>query len=868
MNAPGTARARSDATGRNRCRELLAIPAVIVVAIALVGCRSEDRGEAGAAGGERIAVSPGQFRGFNVLLVSIDTVRADHVGCYGYAHAETPTLDGLAERGVRCARAVTPVPLTLPAHSSLLTGLNPQHHGARVNVIFSLSDRVRTLAEVLREHDYRTGAVISAFVLDRQFGLARGFEHYADDLTADGRRQAFGYRERVAEDTNRHALEWLDAHAHERFFLFVHYFDPHFPYVPPEPYADRHKDRPYDGEIAYADAQLGRLLSAIDAKGIRDKTLIVVVSDHGEGLGEHKELTHGLLLYDATVRVLMILSGPPPFPRGVTLARPVGLIDVVPTLLDLLGLPGVDGLDGVSLIRAPSSRARGIYIETLWTKVMHHWSPLAGVRRSGVKFILAPRPEIYDLQADPNELNNLYLQRAELAADLHQQLRELSGGDPKMLAQVSGNLPIDEESKKKLVGLGYVVASSAPATSTTELPDPKDMMETWSESQEAVKFANRGQFAEAVALLEPFVHHHPKDVRAVGVLAECYLNQGRSADAVRMFRRYAEVASRKAEPLAGLGLALIQEGKLDEGERALRASYQDDPQNRAALFGLGLIAAQRGQNDAAMTLFQKCVATGRGSQTSPAYHNIGVLHERAGRMTEARQAFEQAVTLNPRHVKAAQSLARMLKREGKLDEAVRVLARAVGKRNEPDARVQLAELLMESGRTAAAIEQLRLVLRDRPNHAAAHGALGLALVAQSRGQEAAKHLARCVELDPKQVSARMHLGVLLAREGKLDEARAHLEQVVKAAPQWSTARYNLGSVLARQNRLEEARCAFAEAVCLDPKDANARNTLGQVLLELGEREQAAEQFRRALQIAPGLESARENLRRASTRPSE
>lgn len=845
----------------------LVVLVVVVLVVALTGCRSDDRSATGSKSGERIGVSSGALSGFNLVLVSIDTIRADRIGCYGHKQAETPTIDGLAARGVRCDRAITPAPLTLPAHCSLLTGLNPQHHGARVNAVFSLEDRIRTLAEILGEQGYRTAAVVSAFVLDRQFGLSQGFEHYADDLTKDGRRQAFGYRERSAENSNRHAVEWLDKHASERFFLFVHYFDPHFPYSPPKPYDDRHKDRPYDGEIAYADAQLGQLLSAVDRKGVRDKTLVVVVSDHGESLGEHEELTHGLLLYDATVRVPMIFNAPPPFPQGITLTRQVGLIDVVPTVLDLLGLPAVKDLDGVSLLRPFSGKNRAIYIETLWTKITHNWSPLVGIRRNDAKFILAPKPELYDLEADPNELKDLFGQQPQLAADMHQQLRDLSGGDPKMLSLVAGNLPIDEESRKKLIGLGYVVASSAPTTKTAELPNPMDMMATWSESQEARKLANAGQFAEAVAALEPFVYHHPKDVSAVGLLADCYLKLGRSDDAVRMFRRYAELAVRKAEPFSGLGLALIKQGKLDEAEKVLRIVIGEDATNRASLFGLGMIAARRGRSDRAMELFQECVVAGRGTHTAPAHHNIGVLHERAGRKAEARKSFEQALELDPHHVKAARSLAMVLAKEGQRNQAVKILARAIGKRACPDARVQLGRLLIAEGKVALAEGQFRQAIGYRADHVDAHHHLGLALVRQDKHEQAAKHLRQCLKLDSKRVDSRLHLGVLLGQRGKLDEARAHLEQVVKQMPDWSPGHYNLGAVLARQKRLKEAEREFTVVIRLNPGNARAHNALGQVLMEMGERDAADKEFRQALKIAPGLDSAHESLRRLSTQPA-
>ncbi len=854
--------AQSD--GGRSWRRLVLLVGVIVVAavVTLVLLLRPDR----RIEGERLAASPGQCRGFNLLLVSLDTVRADRLGCYGYAQAETPTLDELAARGVRFANAITSGPLTLPAHSSLMTGLSPQNHGARANVIFSLPDRVETLAETLRAQGYRTGAVISAFVLDRRFGLAQGFDDYADDLTADGRTEAFGYRERIAEDTNRHALSWLDQHGHERFFLWVHYFDPHFPYAPPAAFQTRHQDRPYDGEIAYADAQLGQLLAAIDRKGIRDKTLIVVAGDHGESLGEHKELTHGLLIYDATLHVPMILSGPPPLPQGVVLTRQVGLIDVVPTVLSMLGVPAPEGLDGVSLLEPFADEPRAIYVETLWPKVMHNWSPLVGIRRNDVKFILAPTPELYDLQADPNELSNSFGQRPELAGELSDRLRALAGDDIEALAGVSGNLAVDEKTREKLAGLGYVVATSAPTTADV-LPDPKDMMGHWAESQQGIKLANAGRHAEAVAVLEPYVHHNPKDIRAIGQLAECFMSLHRLDQAAAMFQRQADLAMRKVEPLAGLGLVRVQQGRLPEAEKAFQAALAEDPVHPAALFGQGLIASRRGQDANAMALFEKCIAAGRGTQTAPAYHNVGVLHERAGRRAEARRAFEQALALDSHYLGSAQALAQILHEEGRLDEAIRILRQAMDRHPAPDARLQLGKLLAVQGRLPDAVEAFRRVLAQQPDRLEAHYELGLALRGQGQVDEAIQHLARCVALNAKEVAPRLHLGVLLGQKGELDQAASHLREVTKQAPELSAGHYNLGVVLALQKHFPEAERAFAEAVRLDPKNVGARSTWGQVLLDLGRRDQAIAQFRRALEIKPDFEPAREGLRRAETQPA-
>ncbi len=838
---------------------LILVLAALAIAVALLARRSDPNDV------DRIESVTGALRDFNLLVISVDTLRADRLGCYGYAAGGTPTIDRLAAEGVRCARVVTPSPLTLPAHASLLTGVNPQRHGARDNALFSVSKDMNTLARIMREHGYSTGAAVSSFVLDRRFGLDQGFEFYADDMTADGKTQAFGFRERRAEATNTHAIRWLEEHDRNRFFLFVHYYDPHFPYAPPEPFAEHYAERPYDGEIAYVDSQIARLLEALDRLEIRQRTLIVLVSDHGEAFGEHGETTHGLLIYDTTLLVPLVLSAPARLPKGVTLHRQVGLIDVMPTLLDLLGRPIPAGLDGVSLLR-PAGAPRDLYIETLHPKVMHNWSPLVGIRRDDVKYILAPKPELYDLRNDPNETNNLFAQRTELANRLHAGLRRLAGGDPQMMAAVSGNLPLDEESRQKLAGLGYVMTATAPTTSAV-LPDPKDMVGHWTTMEQAETLAGAGRYAEAFALLETLVHHYPQDARATGALAECCLNLGRFEEAVTLFERQASLLPRKAGPLAGAGLAMIQLGKRQEAEAALTASIREDPENPAALFGMGLLAAAGGRETEAIAFLERCVAAGRGSRTAPAYYNLGVLHERAGRSTEARRSFEQSLALDPHYIPAAMALARLLQNEQKADQAIGVLEKALGNRSAPEARLQLGRLLIGSGRTDEAIAQFQRIVKDDPDHAPAHLELGLAFRRHGDVAGSVKCFRRALALDPKDPGVKLHLGVSLAQDGNLEEARTFLEGAVKDAPHWAQARYNLGVLLAMQRELQAAAREFAEAVRLDPADAGARNAFGQVLLELKRPEEALAQFNEALKIDPHFKPARENLNRALTRPS-
>ena len=305
---------------------------------------------------EHVEAAPGRLRDWNLIVVTTDTTRADHLHAYGNQSVATPVLDALARDGVLFAEATTPSPATLPAHSSLLTGLYPIHHGARANGTFRLGGEVETLAERLRGAGYRTGAVISAFVLDSRFGLDQGFELYHDDLSAGIKLSPHMFRERAAELTNEPAVRGCASTPTSASSCGCTTSTRTPPISPPEPFRSEYGSDPYDGEIAYADSQIGALLAELDDLGVRDRTLVVYTADHGEGLGEHGEDTHSLLTYDATLHVPLVLSAPAALPRGRVIASPVSLVDVVPTVLSLLGLPREGALDGIDLTQPPPRR--------------------------------------------------------------------------------------------------------------------------------------------------------------------------------------------------------------------------------------------------------------------------------------------------------------------------------------------------------------------------------------------------------------------------------------------------------------------------------------------------------------------------------
>jgi arylsulfatase A-like enzyme len=540
-----------------------------------------------------------------ILLVTVDTLRADHVGCYGGNRAHTSHMDTIGAEGVRFAHAISPVPITLPAHATLMTGLDPPAHGVRHNSIHRLAGEIPTLAERLRSAGYATAAVVGAVVLERRFGLARGFDHYDDRM--GGRRSGIvGYAERPADQVVDAALAWLEG-APRRLFLWVHFYDPHTAYDPPRGFAAAFAGHPYAGEIAFVDAQLGRLLAALDPPGATP-ALVVLTSDHGESLGEHGELTHSYTIYDATQRVPLLLRGPG-LPAGVVVEQPVRLADVAPTVLDLAGARGLPGIDGESLlphIRGKAGEPPAAYLETLATQLDFRWSPLLGLRSARWKYIRAPRPELYDLRLDPGELHNRAADEPEVVARLDRALgaRLRSGRSPEAVED------LDAERREQLQGLGYLVPATEPPPDLGVVggADPKDRMGVLRALAEAETLLTRGRPGEALARLDEV------DETGLGVSslrAAVALSAGDAGAAERAARLALAEAPRRADLLVLLGRALEAQRRWEEARQAFALASEADPASVSAWAGLSRALAALGRRDEARRARQSGRALGR-----------------------------------------------------------------------------------------------------------------------------------------------------------------------------------------------------------------------------------------------------------------
>jgi arylsulfatase A-like enzyme/Flp pilus assembly protein TadD len=543
----------------------------------------------------------------DVFLVTIDTLRADHVHCYGYDRVQTPALDALARDGFRFTEAFTPSPLTNTSHTTILTGLLPSSHGV-TDFAVPLDDSHLTLADLLKAQGYKTAAFIGAIILDSHTlapGLDRGFDFYDNFPAKPAGRSPWNRLERRGMTVVQHAEAWLRAHPAGPRFVWVHLYDPHDPYEPPAPYSQTYQDRPYDGEIAYADSALGNLVSYLKQRGWYENSLVVVVGDHGEGLGEHGENTHGIFLYDSTTHVPLIVK-PPAGAQGRVVEAQVRTTDIVPTVLDFAAASKPDRLDGETLLpflHGEDSAERTALGETDYP-LRFGWSPLRAVRAKGFKFIEAPRPELYNLGADPGELKNTYEPWNETVKDFRAVLAEVRASSPARSSAGSvGQGTVDE-----LKALGYLgPADAGSSTNVPEpslLPDPKDKIEEQNLLHTAMMASQRGQLAEAQQALEQVLARDEKSAIALRQLGEVELQSGDSQQAASHLRKASAAAPDDAAVGFLLGQALQKIGDFEGARAALEASLKLRPNEPLARFQLGRVFLDLKNYDAAADQFE------------------------------------------------------------------------------------------------------------------------------------------------------------------------------------------------------------------------------------------------------------------------
>jgi arylsulfatase A-like enzyme/Flp pilus assembly protein TadD len=646
---------------------MISFPARIALAAFIAGFL----GSAGPAAGQ---AAP------NVVVVTIDTLRADHLACYGYDRIKTPNIDQLAKTGVRFANALTPVPITLPAHTALMTGQYPMATGIHDFSGNKLASGGMTLARVLKAHGYSTAAFIGSAALDSRFGLNQGFDTYYDHFNLGHSREIhLDEIERRGDQVVDLALKWLESHRQRPFFIWVHLYDPHAPYDPPQPYARLYRGHPYDGEIAFADAQVGRLFDYLKRQHLYERSLVVLASDHGESLGEHGEKTHGFFIYNATLHVALIMRIPGDPPRVVP--QGVSLVDVLPTVLQALRISRPASVQGQSLLSLMMGRqsgsATGQYAENYAPLIHFGWNRLLSLEWRGMKYIETTRPELYDLKSDPQELHNLFSTHQALAHEMNERLQDLIRRyTPASKSSAATRQLTDPSLLASLRSLGYAAVSVAnlPQADTRNLPDPKDRVQAYNLVGEALVDKQRGRYEESLRKLTEAEKTAPETLTIRFLAAQ---NELEVKDYVRAAEGFQYVVDRSPSDGAVvyyLGVAQLGSGNVDGAEGSFNRALEIDPHNFSAAYNLGVAYSRQKRVDDAIRAFDRAVEI--LPEYAEAHEALGEIYLYLQRPNDAARELERAVAADPKMAKAHYELGRAYQALGLEEKAQREFTRA------------------------------------------------------------------------------------------------------------------------------------------------------------------------------------------------
>ncbi len=710
----------------------------------------------------------------NVLVITLDTIRADRLGAYGNRRVQTPFIDSLAERGVLFERCVAPTPLTLPSHTSLFTGTYPAFHGVRDNGNSIVPAELTTMAELLADAGYRAAGFVGAYVLAARWGLDQGFDSYTEPASGfDPDLASFAQIQRPADEVVDDALAWLADGSATPFFAWIHLYDPHLPYDPPHPYATDYADEPYLGEIAFADAQLARIGAFLGSSGLDRSTLIVFAGDHGEGLGDHGELDHGLLLYQTTVRTPLIIVNPRAPVDAVRRPEPVSLVDVLPTVAEAVGLPIPAYVQGRNLL--PLITGAGVFdeaplsAETRYPLLHFGWSPLASLQDRRYQFIRSAEPELYDLERDPGQTDNLASSHPEIVDHMARQLEELEthlghGG-------LDASSTPDAATVARLQALGYLAGGAAPVDEPAagDLPDPKRMLGQYNRLMEASATLASGDAATGERMLRELLGDNDDLVDAWVALGRLYRRQGRLAESLAALREAHD--RRPFDPflVPKLADALISTRRLDEAEELLRGALTRHPDDPSMTFTLARVLDSAGRSDEADAMF--CRTLDLDPQSAPAHVRLAAIALRRGDSASAEAELETALRIDPRVPDANLLRGQLLETEGRLDDAARAYREELAALpNSLPAALALSRLEGHRGHFDEQERVLRDAIRVSPRSPGPYLVLALTLLQRGERLDEAVQLAeQGLERHPEGRELQMAYVLLANLHGRLGE---------------------------------------------------------------------------------------------------
>lgn len=690
---------------------------------------------------------------FNFIFITVDTLRADRLHCYGFEEIETPTIDLFAERGIMFENCIAPTPLTLPSHTSIFTGTLPLYHGVRDNGGFLVPPELDTMAELFKTKDYKTSAFVAAFVLESKWGLDQGFDYYFDNFDlSQFERISLASVQRPANEVMDEALSWLEDNKGDQFFTWIHLYDPHTPYEPPPPFDKKYLNRPYAGEIAFTDSQLGRLWDFLESNKLVDNTFLIFVADHGESLGEHRESTHGFFVYQAAIAVPLIFVTPFPELQGLSTSQVVSLTDILPSVLEMEDLPIPDQVQGKSLLplffdqdRSPGDLA---YSETFYPRFHFGWSELKSVQNERYKLILAPEMELYDLIEDPNEGQNLAASHADvlsrLSRDANNFIEKYSQGALEM-----DMTKIDEETMEKLAALGYIGSfSDSSSLEGKELANPKDKIVVFNQLSKAREMGMKGKAEEAAAIIKGIIADDPDIIDAYFSLGNVYFKKGEYEEAIRYFR---EALDRKPDDtftIINIANALRRMEKFDEAEAFIIENLEKGISDSQFFFILAGMKVIQGKDEEAIRYYKETLALNAASAAS--HSALAMLYLKNEDLVNAEKHVFEVLEINPKMNNAHFNLAQLLEKKGDLSLAKEAYSKEL--ENFPNhfkSSFNLSRLFRKTNQVLEEENYLNRTIEINPDFPLAYFYLGrIYLNRGEKFQEAISLIKKGIELKP------------------------------------------------------------------------------------------------------------------------
>lgn len=679
----------------------------------------------------------------NVIFITIDTCRADYLSCYGYEYQTTPNIDAVAEEGILFENVITPVPLTLPAHCSIFTGTTPLYHGVHDNINYKMDTSSITLAEVLQQDSFTTAAIVSASILDSKFGLDQGFQTYDDKF--DEEFILSGTTERKGGEVTRHANSWLEKNKNERFFLFLHYYDPHYPWEPPEPFISAYPSSPYAGEVAYVDHCIGQVIDKLKKLGLYDSTLIIITSDHGESLEEHGEGTHGFFIYQSTLEIPLILKIPG-LTKSLKIPERAGIIDIFPTVCSLLGIripPQIQGKDlsGYFFKKDLTRQDRTFYCESL-VPTHYDCNPLLGIVSGDFKYIQTTRPELYDLKADPKELKDLADTLPQKAAIMQKRLKQ-SLNNLYNSQDVDSRITPDTKTMAQLKSLGYVAGAKIddPLEFDPEKDDPKDMIEFHLLNATAEVLLHEGKFAEVDRICSKMLKIKPDYPETFQILGKLAFKKNQHEKAIKYLLRYLELDPEAFIGYNNIGLSYIKLNKVDEAIKYFEKGISVKPEISAEI-----------------------------------YYNLTLALEMQARFDEALSNLQKAAQISPNDKRFESEIKNIRIVRENYNNLAKNLENKPGS---ADAHTKIAGFFYKLNSLELAAEHFREALKIRPDHYQSRSNLARSLLELNRRKEALEEYYLLLKAEPESVDTLNSIAWILATTN--DPKISNPEHAVKLA---------------------------------------------------------------------------------------